>query len=239
MAAEFAYCATPGGSGGPLTIMALLARNGVRPARGSAVFAMDQLSDLLFFLCALSGILIYALFQHLSQRMEWLLTVSALSMFGGLVSCVVVARYHRLLIRLGGRLLARLNVEPSTPYALGTKTPALPGGVHRHAEAAPADAGHGVWLDVRALDPALQRVVPGAARARRGIAVGLEFSDPDGFIECRAIQPVARRCGGGGIDVGGTVGAHGGQIHGGGGDSDLAGGDVITSICWPAGRCFC
>jgi hypothetical protein len=25
--------------------MALLARNGVRPARGSAVFAMDQLSD--------------------------------------------------------------------------------------------------------------------------------------------------------------------------------------------------
>lgn len=114
MAAEFAYCATPGGSGGPLTIMALLARNGVRPARGSAVFAMDQLSDLLFFLCALSGILIYALFQHLSQRMEWLLMVSAVSLFGGLVSCVVVARYHRLLIRLGGRLLARLNVKATT-----------------------------------------------------------------------------------------------------------------------------
>ena len=114
MAAEFAYCATPGGSGGPLTIMALLARNGVRPARGSAVFAMDQLSDLLFFLCALSGILIYALFQHLSQRVEWLLTVSAISMFGGLFSCVVVARYHRILIRLSGRLLARLNVKATT-----------------------------------------------------------------------------------------------------------------------------
>ena len=114
MAAEFAYCATPGGSGGPLTIMALLARQGVRPARGSAVFAMDQLSDLLFFLCALIGILIYALFQHLSQRMEWLLTVSAVSMFGGLLSCVFVARYHRLLIRLSGRLLARLNVKAAT-----------------------------------------------------------------------------------------------------------------------------
>jgi uncharacterized protein (TIRG00374 family) len=114
MAAEFAYCATPGGSGGPLTIMALLARNGVRPARGSAVFAMDQLSDLLFFLCALSGILIYALFQHLSERLEWLLIVSAVSMFGGLLSCVVVARYHRLLIRLSGRLLVRLNVKGST-----------------------------------------------------------------------------------------------------------------------------
>lgn len=114
MAAEFAYCATPGGSGGPLTIMALLARNGVRPARGSAVFAMDQLSDLLFFLCALVGILIYALFQHLSERMEWLLMVSAFSMFGGLLSCVIIARYHRLLIRLSGRLLMRLNVKGAT-----------------------------------------------------------------------------------------------------------------------------
>jgi uncharacterized protein (TIRG00374 family) len=114
MSAEFAYCATPGGSGGPLTIMALLARHGVRPARGSAVFAMDQLSDLLFFLCALSAILIYALFQHLSQRMEWLLTVSAVSMFGGLFSCVLAARYHRSLIRLSGRLLARLNVKGTT-----------------------------------------------------------------------------------------------------------------------------
>lgn len=114
MAAEFAWCATPGGSGGPLTIMALLARSGVRPARGSAVFAMDQLSDLLFFLCALSGILIYALFQHLSDRMEWLLIVSALSLTGGLFSCVLVARYHRRLIRLSGRLLAGMNVEPRT-----------------------------------------------------------------------------------------------------------------------------
>lgn len=114
MSAEFAYCATPGGSGGPLTIMALLARHGVRPARGSAVFAMDQLSDLLFFLCALSAILIYALFQHLSQRLEWMLTVSAISLFGGLFSCVLMARCHRSLIRLSGRLLARFNVKEAT-----------------------------------------------------------------------------------------------------------------------------
>ncbi|MBX9406114.1 flippase-like domain-containing protein [Pseudomonas baetica] len=114
MAVEFAYCATPGGSGGPLTIMALLARYGVRPSRSSAVFAMDQLSDLLFFLCALSGILIYAVFQHLSDRLEWLLIVSAVSLFGGLFSCVLLARYHRPLIRLSGRLLARMNVPAST-----------------------------------------------------------------------------------------------------------------------------
>ncbi|AXI63104.1 TIGR00374 family protein [Pseudomonas kribbensis] len=121
MAAEFAWCATPGGTGGPLTIMALLARSGVRPARGSAVFAMDQLSDLLFFLCALGGILIYALFQHLSDRMEWLLIVSAISLFGGLFSCVLVARYHRILIRWSGRLLARMNVQPATRWRWARK----------------------------------------------------------------------------------------------------------------------
>jgi uncharacterized protein (TIRG00374 family) len=114
MSTEFAMCATPGGSGGPLTLMALLARNGVRPAHGSAVFAMDQLSDLLFFLCALIGILIYALFQRLSQNLEWMLTLSAISMFGGLCSCLILARYHRGLIRLSARLLKRLNVRAKT-----------------------------------------------------------------------------------------------------------------------------
>lgn len=114
MATEFAMCATPGGSGGPLTLMALLSRNGVRPAHGSAVFAMDQLSDLLFFLCALLGILFYALFQNLSQRMEWMLGLSAISLFGGLFGCVLVARYHRRLILLGARLLHHLRVRTAT-----------------------------------------------------------------------------------------------------------------------------
>ncbi|VVO15543.1 lysylphosphatidylglycerol synthase transmembrane domain-containing protein [Pseudomonas fluorescens] len=114
MSTEFAYCATPGGSGGPLTLMALLARNGVRPAHGSAVFAMDQLSDLLFFLCAVIGILFYALFQNLSQRMEWMLGLSALSLFAGLCSCLILARFHRSLILLCGRMLNRLNVKALT-----------------------------------------------------------------------------------------------------------------------------
>lgn len=53
MATEFAICSTPGGSGGPLALVALLARHRVRPAQSSAVFAMDQLNDLVFFLCAM------------------------------------------------------------------------------------------------------------------------------------------------------------------------------------------
>lgn len=121
MSTEFAMCATPGGSGGPLTLMALLARNGVRPAHASAVFAMDQLSDLLFFLCALVGILLYALFQNLSQRMEWMLALSAISLFGGLFGCALVARYHRRLILLGARLLRHLRVKASTRQRWGRK----------------------------------------------------------------------------------------------------------------------
>lgn len=121
MSTEFAMCATPGGSGGPLTLMALLARNGVRPAHASAVFAMDQLSDLLFFLCALVGILLYALFQNLSQRMESMLVLSALSLFGGLIGCALMARYHRRLILLGARLLRHLRVQASTRHRWGRK----------------------------------------------------------------------------------------------------------------------
>lgn len=114
MSTEFAMCATPGGSGGPLTLMALLARNGVRPARGSAVFAMDQLSDLLFFLCALIGIAVYALFHTLNPKLEWLLGLSAVSMVGGLISCLLLARLHRRLLRLTGFVLKTLKVRAAT-----------------------------------------------------------------------------------------------------------------------------
>ncbi|WP_106802734.1 lysylphosphatidylglycerol synthase transmembrane domain-containing protein [Pseudomonas sp. S5D5] len=112
MSTEFAMCATPGGSGGPLTLMALLARNGIRPAHGSAVFAMDQLSDLLFFLCALTGIALYALFHTLNPRLEWLLELSAVSMVGGLFCGVLLVRFHRQAIRLTGAVLKQLRVRP-------------------------------------------------------------------------------------------------------------------------------
>lgn len=111
MATEFAICATPGGSGGPLTLMALLSRNGVRPAKSSAVFATDQLSDLLFFLCALLGILLYALFHKLSQKLEWMLSVSAILVLGGLCLCVGFARYHRQIIKFNGYLLKRFKTK--------------------------------------------------------------------------------------------------------------------------------
>ena len=38
LASKFALCATPGGSGGPATLLLLLARRGFPPAKGAAVF---------------------------------------------------------------------------------------------------------------------------------------------------------------------------------------------------------
>lgn len=111
MATEFAICATPGGSGGPLTLLALLGRHGLRPARASAVFAMDQLGDLVFFLCALVGIFLYALFHHLNHSLQWLLTLSAVFMFGGLAMGIGLVRWHRQVIRFIGRLLRLLGIK--------------------------------------------------------------------------------------------------------------------------------
>ncbi|MBD1550922.1 lysylphosphatidylglycerol synthase transmembrane domain-containing protein [Pseudomonas typographi] len=122
MATEFAYCATPGGSGAPLTFMALLRRHGVHPARSGAVFAMDQLNDLLFFLFALIGVLCYALLHHLNEHMRGLLVSSAVLIVAALAGCYGLARYHRRLLSLSGKLLARLRVRHATRWRWARRT---------------------------------------------------------------------------------------------------------------------
>jgi uncharacterized protein (TIRG00374 family) len=114
MATEFAYCATPGGSGAPLTLVALLSRSGIGPAKSTAAFATDQLNDLVFFLLALIGILIYAVFHQLSENLEWMLIASALLIGAGLCACAGFARYHRRIILLNGKLLKRLKRKNTT-----------------------------------------------------------------------------------------------------------------------------
>ena len=111
MATEFAICASPGGSGGPLTLLALLGRHGVRPARASAVFAMDQLSDLVFFLCALLAIILYALFHHLNQSLQGLLSLSAVLMVSAFAAGIALVRWHRQVIRFNGRVLRLIGVS--------------------------------------------------------------------------------------------------------------------------------
>jgi len=111
MATEFAICTTPGGSGGPLTLMALLARDRIGPARSGAVFAMDQLNDLLFFFCAMLAIAGYAVFHSLGRSQQSMLLGSAL-LCSALAAIVALLRYRRSVMRFNGRFLQRLGMSP-------------------------------------------------------------------------------------------------------------------------------
>lgn len=112
MATEFAICTTPGGSGGPLALMALLARDRIGPARAGAVFAMDQLNDLVFFFCAMLAIAGYALFHSLGRSQQGMLLGSALLLCTALAGVLGLLRYRRTVMRLNGRLLRRLGMSP-------------------------------------------------------------------------------------------------------------------------------
>jgi uncharacterized protein (TIRG00374 family) len=111
MATEFAISATPGGSGGPFTLMGLLARQGVRPAHASAVFAVDQMTDMLFFLSALASIGLYALSHTIDLRLGWMLAVPALLLIIGFGLLAALGKHHRRLIKASGRLLRWLKVR--------------------------------------------------------------------------------------------------------------------------------
>ncbi|PAV74412.1 hypothetical protein WR25_04271 [Diploscapter pachys] len=110
IATEFAICTTPGGTGGPLTLMTLLARERIAPSRSGAVFAMDQLNDLLFFFCAMLAIAAYALFHRLGQSQAHMLMGSALLLCIALTVIVLLVRYRHAVMRGNGRLLRRLGV---------------------------------------------------------------------------------------------------------------------------------
>lgn len=110
MATEFAICTTPGGSGGPLALMALLARERIGAARSGAVFAIDQLNDLLFFFCAMLAVAGYALSHSLGRGQQGMLMGSAMMLCAALVLIVLLLRYRRQIMQLNGRLLRRVGM---------------------------------------------------------------------------------------------------------------------------------
>lgn len=111
MATEFAICATPGGAGGPLTLMALLMRHGVAPSKGTATYAVEQLSDLLFFICALVGVLIFALTHAMNAYIASLLGITTALLIGLVVVLALLGRFHRQVFLLNGWLVGRLGVK--------------------------------------------------------------------------------------------------------------------------------
>ncbi|GAB2795116.1 lysylphosphatidylglycerol synthase transmembrane domain-containing protein [Halomonas shantousis] len=121
MSVEFAYCATPGGTGGPVTLLALLAQRGIRPAQASGVFAVDQLTDLLFFLSALIGVSLYVLVEAVNLQLGWLVGLPVLLLVSGLVCLVLILRHYSHLLRLTGHWLQRLKVRHKTRFGLARR----------------------------------------------------------------------------------------------------------------------
>lgn len=113
IATEFAICATPGGAGGPLTMMALLVRQGVAPAKGTATYAVEQLTDLVFFACALVGVLLYAVTHSINAYIASLLGFSAALLLGVIVLLALLGRFHRQVFLLNGWLIGKLGMKTS------------------------------------------------------------------------------------------------------------------------------
>lgn len=121
MATEFAICATPGGSGGPVTLFGLLVRRGLPAAQASAIFAADQLIDLLFFLCALLGVAVYAAIAVIDPRLGWLIGLSFLLLIALLSMAWLWLRHTTRFLGVSGLWLQRLRLPWRVRFALARR----------------------------------------------------------------------------------------------------------------------
>ncbi|KFF50158.1 membrane protein [Gammaproteobacteria bacterium MFB021] len=121
MATEFAICATPGGTGGPLTLLGLLARRGVRPAQSSAIFAVDQLTDLLFFLSGLVGVAAYVLIEAVDLQLGWLVGLPTTLLVSALVILWLTLSHYNRVMQVTGRWLEKLNVKRRSRFGLARR----------------------------------------------------------------------------------------------------------------------
>ena len=113
MAAEFAICATPAGAGGPVTYVVLLKKHGLSAAQGIAIYAVDQLMDMLFFITTLAALGVYWLLvpaQAQAYAASQLMPLFAL-LGAGLVAVVLLTRFHRGVLLALLRLLKKLHVR--------------------------------------------------------------------------------------------------------------------------------
>ncbi|QBQ55396.1 lysylphosphatidylglycerol synthase transmembrane domain-containing protein [Nitrosococcus wardiae] len=110
MAWEFAFSATPAGSGGVISYVYLLNRYGVKTAHAAAVFAMELGIDLLFFVTA-SLIVVIKLSTSTTYDVHLGFILVAVLLTGGMGLMWVLAHQYRRLLRVLGYLLKVLKVS--------------------------------------------------------------------------------------------------------------------------------
>jgi len=111
MATEFAICATPGATGGPVTYAWLLHRLGLPTGRGIALYAVDQIFDMVFFITALTGLTLYWLIVPSGLHLGWHVAVLSLLLLGGMALVWGVILHYRRFLLASGRLLRHMNIS--------------------------------------------------------------------------------------------------------------------------------
>jgi uncharacterized protein (TIRG00374 family) len=111
MATEFAICATPGATGGPVTYAWLLHRLGLPTGRGIALYAVDQLIDMMFFVTALGGVALYWLIVPSDLHLGWQIVVLSMLLLGGMALAWWVVLHYRRVLLASGRLLRRFSIS--------------------------------------------------------------------------------------------------------------------------------
>ncbi|HUW27357.1 MAG TPA: lysylphosphatidylglycerol synthase transmembrane domain-containing protein [Sulfuriferula sp.] len=114
MATEFAFCATPAGSGGPLTYVFLLRRHGVPGTGAAALYALDVLMDMLFFTTALLVIALTLLLQPEQLQAGWQLALLAGLLVGAMALAWVAARHYRSTLLWTCKRLRKWQVSAAT-----------------------------------------------------------------------------------------------------------------------------
>ncbi|MGJ8526715.1 hypothetical protein LMG33818_002471 [Halomonadaceae bacterium LMG 33818] len=118
MATEFAICATPGGAGGPITLIALMKQRGMKPAQTTAVFAVDQMIDMLFFFTSMAAMVIYIAIKAVNMHFGWILGMPMLLMATGFILIFLIAKYQTQAIRAVAGLLNLLKLKAHRRYRM-------------------------------------------------------------------------------------------------------------------------
>ncbi len=118
MATEFAFCATPGGTGGHVTYSYLLGRFGLSMPQGLGLCAVDQLMDVLFFITSLAGVMLYWLIRPESLHPGWQLCSLGVLMLVVVLCAWLFFRFFRCFLGCFNAILRRLKISPGRRHDL-------------------------------------------------------------------------------------------------------------------------
>ncbi len=113
MAIEFATNATPAGSGGALAYVYLIGQRGLSSSHAAAMYALDQVLDLTFFLAALLVIAPLLLAGPSEVHLGWQIGTLMTLLVGGCVLLWLTVRDYRRVLLWAGRMLHHLRIAAS------------------------------------------------------------------------------------------------------------------------------